>query len=158
MREVVHCDAGVSLVRPDMNTALLTFTAAAGQAMQGTQHLALLHFTARAGQNSAFVPLAIGSLTNTMARSSVAPALFATDGRIVIVGAQALLESRFGANKQRQLVIYGKPGTTYNLQSKFSLAPSAAWTSRMNVTPSSTAHSLSPPSPAAPVIYFRLVE
>ena len=49
--------AAVSLAMPDLNTAVLTFTAAAGRTMQGTQHLALLHFTAMGGQTSAFLPL-----------------------------------------------------------------------------------------------------
>jgi hypothetical protein len=92
-----------------------------------------------------------------MASSGVEPALFVTDGRVVVVGTLPLLESRFGANKQRQLVIYGRPGSIYTLQSRFGLGPTTPWANRMNVTPTSTAHNVSPPSPAAPLIYYRLV-
>ena len=149
--------ATVSLQMSGSNTAALAFNALPDHSFQGTQHLARLHFTTVAGQTSAFVPLSISSLSCTRATAGFAPALLANDGRLVVIGAEPLLEPLLGSNGRRQLILYGKKGVTYSIQSRTSLGPEGSWLIRASVPlPSTNFFRILPaPSPTAPLIFYR---
>ncbi len=99
---------------PDLAT--LTFAALPGQMLAGTQRLARLHFSTPAGQPSAFVPFHIAYLFGERATGGLAPSIILNDGRVVLIGAQPLLEARSGAGSLRVLSLYGHPGTTYAVE------------------------------------------
>jgi hypothetical protein len=143
----------VDQTNPDL--LAFQFQAGAGQVLQGTQRLAQLHFHTTNGQASALVPLTIESFTYTQASDGPEPTLLLNAGRVVILGTQPLLEART-VGSQRQLVIYGKVGTNYTIQSKTSLAPTATWANRSTLTMTNNIRVVPAPSQTAPLIYFQL--
>lgn len=145
-----------SLVMSNANTALLTFSSMDGYVMQGTQRVALLHFTAVPGQASAFAPLSISAINMAMENTGYAPTLLANDGRVVVLGAESLLEGRLSSAGQRQLLVYGKLGTNYTLQSRFGFGAGTSWANRIGVMITNIPQTVIPPSATAPLIYFRL--
>jgi hypothetical protein len=123
--------ASVAMEMADSNTVSLTFTAALGQTLQGTQHLARLRFTAVPGQASAFTPFHIVSLDGTNAAAgSFAPGTIRNDGRAVIVGAQPMLESLPPVSGQRAVMLYGRKGSSYSIYYSTNLAGTSTWTLR----------------------------
>jgi len=132
-----------------------SFDAGTGAYLQGTQQLARLHFNTTADQTSALVPLTIESLTYTRAVSGLEPTLLINQGRVVILGSRPLLEARM-ENGQRQLVLYGKTGSNYTVQSRLNLLPGNAWANRSTVTMTNMARVIASPSPTAPLIFFQL--
>jgi hypothetical protein len=147
--------ATVSLLMSDSNTATLAFTAATGMTLQGTQQLARLQFTTVSNQPSVFVPLTISSMAYTPAAAGLTPTLLANSGRITIIGAQGLLEARL-TNNQRQLVLYGKPGVTYTIESRFGFGPGTAWVTRSSFAMTNSVRVVTAPSALAPLIFYRL--
>jgi hypothetical protein len=148
--------ANLSVQIVDSNTAALTFTATAGNTLQSTQQLARLHFETLVGQPSAFAPLNISSVACARATDGLTPTMLVNDGRIVIVGAQAMLEAVLSGAGQRQLVLYSKPGVTNIIQSRTSLATSAVWANRNSYTVTNLVRTVPAPSPTAPLIFYRL--
>jgi hypothetical protein len=102
------------------------------------------------------VPLSVQNLAATMEQESIVPTLLTTDGRVVVLGTQALLEGRVSP-AGRLLTLYGRVGVPYTLQSRFSLS-SGTWANRIVVTLTNVSQSISTPSSTAPLIYFRLRE
>jgi hypothetical protein len=103
------------------------------------------------------VPLSVQNLAATMEQESIVPTLLTTDGRVVVLGSQALLEGRVSPAGQRLLTVYGRVGTNYTLQSRFSLS-SGTWANRIVVTLTNVSQTISTPSSTAPLIYFRVRE
>ncbi len=101
------------------------------------------------------MPLTIEAFTYTQAADGPEPTLLLNAGKVVILGAQPLLESRINGG-QRQLVIYGKVGTNYTIQSKTSLAPTATWASRSTLTMTNNIRVVPATSPTDPLIFFQL--
>src|SRR6185369_11711744 len=147
--------AAVGLEMADPNSALLNFTAQPGHALQGTQHLARLRFTTMPGQTSAFVPLHISSLAGTRTGIGSAPTPLRKDGRIVIIGAQPLVETLPPTNGSRQLMIYGKRNTTYRVEYTTSLVPEGPWTLRGSLSTQTNLfrNAVIGNTPAPPVFY-----
>jgi hypothetical protein len=131
------------------------FTASEGAFLQGTQQLARLHFNTTSDQISAIVPLTIESLTYTRMETGPDPTVILNDGRVVILGNRPLLEARLNGG-QRQLVLYGRVGSNYTIQSRLNLAPGNAWANRSTLTMTNSVRVVPAPSQTAPVIYFQL--
>lgn len=122
--------AKVSLQMTAPDTARLSIVAEPGVSLQGTQQLAQLQFEAIAGVPSAFVPLQT-SLTNiTRAEAGLEPTLLANNGRAVVIGTQPLLEPTLTTPAVRQMMLYGRRGTTYTIEASTNIANPSAWRAR----------------------------
>jgi hypothetical protein len=97
-------------------------------------------------------------LASTIEDAGISPTLIANDGRVVILGEQSLLEGRFTGAGARQLLLYGKRGTNYTLQSRTGFGAGSSWANRITITVTNVPHSVTPPSAALPIIYFRVRE
>jgi hypothetical protein len=147
--------ATLSLQMTDPNTAALSFTATPGHSLQGTQHLARLRFTAVPGQTSAFVTLAISSMSSTRSAIGLTPTWLADDGRIAIISGQSLLEARLIDAGQRELTLYGKLGVAYTIESCTNFAPEGSWTFLQQVTLTNLFQTLPAGNPTSTAIFFR---
>jgi hypothetical protein len=137
------------------NVLSFSFTAGEGAPLQGTQQLARIHFTTTSDQLSAIVPLTIESLTYTKMGNGPDPTLILNQGRVVILGNRPLLEARV-ENGQRQLVLYGRVGSNYTVQSRLNLLPGNAWANRSTITMTNSARVIAAPSSTAPLIFFQV--
>jgi hypothetical protein len=117
--------SSVSLQPWNGESARLVFSLTAGQTLVGTQLLARLNFVAVANQVSGFTSLGIGNVVTTQAEPGLPPTPLANHGRVAIISEQPLLEAMAG--QDRQLVLYGKPGETYVLESTATPAVANSW-------------------------------
>jgi hypothetical protein len=75
------------------------------------------------------------------------------DGRITIIGNEPLIDAYLDANRQRQLILYGRQGAIYNVQ-YVTNALDTNWTLRSRITMTNLFRPLAPgATPAAPVYY-----
>jgi hypothetical protein len=123
MENLVPSLATASLVITQLDRVTISFAALPGQFLMGSQQLARLYFTL-APQSSAFVPLSIGFMGASLPPGGTAYSFLRHDGRVVAVDGQPLVES-FQTNGTRTVVLYGKPGTTYLLETSINLG--ASW-------------------------------
>ncbi len=130
----------------------MTFTGTNGWISQGTQQVARLKFTA--GANSSFAPVRLSPGSATLDDSGGLPTLLSNEGRVIIIGAQPLLEATLAAGNQRQLILYGQVGSTVTIQSK--TTATGAWANRSSVVLTNQIRAVAPPSATAPLIFYRL--
>lgn len=74
--------------------------------------LGSLAFSAGPGA-SAFVPLIVTDVVGIQADGTLVGNSSGQAGRVVVIGAQPLLEAWLSTNGQRMLTLYGNPGTSY---------------------------------------------
>ncbi|HZM05875.1 MAG TPA: hypothetical protein VFC44_22975, partial [Candidatus Saccharimonadales bacterium] len=115
-----------SLTVLSSNSVQLSFTAATGLNLQGSQQIAQLNLTAAANQSSAFVPLWPQSPQGTNVNTAIPNAFGVQPGRAVIIGPQPLLDMQLVAGS-RDLVLYGIPGNSYQIQSANNLSLPNNW-------------------------------
>lgn len=115
------------------NTLLATLSAAAGQTLQGDQQVAQLNYATQPGQTSAFVPLSPLSLQAISAGGSPVPNLAASPGRLAIVNHQPLLEDLFASDGERELILYGLPGSSYEIQRSDNSTTPPTWSDLIRV-------------------------
>jgi hypothetical protein len=127
-----------------------------GQVLQGVALLGSISLDALPGP-SAFVPLALANISVEAANNSAVTNLIAQVGRVVVIGAQPLLESAIGANSSRTLTLYGNPGVNYDLLSTTNIANTNSWSTVGSVTMSQLVQSVSLGSATNPVQFFQAV-
>ncbi|MBK7998771.1 MAG: metallophosphoesterase, partial [Verrucomicrobia bacterium] len=151
--------ARVSLQLTAPDTAKLSIVSEPGVSLQGTQQLAQLQFEAIAGVTSAFVPLHASLETGTRAEAGLEPTLLANDGRAVVIGTQPLLEPTFTSPTVRQMMLYGRRGTTYTVEASTNIANPLAWRARGTLpgaTMTNLFRVLPLPATPAPPVYYRI--
>ncbi|HKS38430.1 MAG TPA: hypothetical protein VJW76_14650, partial [Verrucomicrobiae bacterium] len=133
----------------------VTLAFQAGKTLTGTQKVAQINFTAVASQSSAFVPLQLVAIDGRHGDSSSFATQFGQSGRITVVAGQPLLEAQFVAGG-RQLILYGVPGATYQIQIATSLGDRdwSDWTSVSLTNLSQVISGVSSP----PVSFFRALQ
>jgi hypothetical protein len=109
------------------DSSALEFQARAGLNLQSTQVLSLLQFTALTNQISAFVPLLVSDLHAISIAGQPVPRSIVHDGRVVVIGSQPLLEGLVSSNGSRFIYLYGKPGTSYVMESSLRVNPPILW-------------------------------
>lgn len=117
---------GIQFVGPDL--VRITLPAVHGQNLLGNQSVAQINFTTISNQASAFVPLQPQSVQGANADGSPAANIFVQAGQLVIIGNQSLLSAELDPDGNRNLTLYGKIGSSYEIQSSPNLADAAAWT------------------------------
>lgn len=127
-----------------------------GQTLTGTQQVAQINFTAVASQSSAFVPLQLVTIDGRHGDSSSFATQFGQSGRITVVAGEPLLEAQFVAGG-RQLILYGMPGVTYQIQIATSLSD-RDWSDWTSVSLTSLSQVVPGVSSLLPAAFFRAYE
>jgi len=130
-------------------------TAAPGQAFLGSRQIAQLNILTVPGQSSSLVELAPQSLQGINADGSSPTNFLASPGRLVIVGPQPLLDTTLASNGVRNLVLYGIPGDSYQIQSSLYLSNTNAWTNLARVPMTNLTAVLSNLDSTPPAIFYR---
>jgi len=86
--------------------------------------LARLGFAAVAQPHSGIVPLTVTQTAGLETDGTSAPKAASSDGRIIVVGAEPVLDPVRGAKSAVAITLYGKPGGSYQLGYKTNLANS----------------------------------
>ncbi len=142
----------------DPTTCLLHMEAGPGQVMLGSNEIAQLNFTAVTGQGSSAVPLLLQPFTATRADGVLLSGRPAQSGRVVIVGQESLLEIIKGPTGTRNLILYGKPFTTYLVEYTTDLS-TPTWTTLASLNlPATMTASVSGIDAAPDEIFCRAVE
>jgi hypothetical protein len=92
-----------------------------GGSLQGSTLLGSISFNALPAP-SAFVPLIITNAAGVKSGQSAVSSVIGGAGRVVVIGEQSLLEARMGDHTNRQLILYGNPGASYQLDYSTNLA------------------------------------
>jgi hypothetical protein len=100
---------------------VFNIAAQASGSLQGAAQLGSIFFSALPAP-SGFVPVAITNVIATKANGSMVANTSGGVGRVVVIGAQSLLEALLGTNAQRSLNFYGNPGASYQLAYSTNLA------------------------------------
>lgn len=103
---------------------LLSLTTCQNQWLLGTQQVAWLHFTAASNQSSAFVHLKLDNISGFRPDGSSVLNFAPQSGRVVIVGAEPLLEALCTVTNQVLLLQYALPDWTVFLEWTTNLPPS----------------------------------
>lgn len=130
----------------------------AGMSFTGEKQLAVLGSTAVAGQISAFVPLRVTGLNVTHLDATSVANLFAQSGRIVVVGAQPLLEAFTETNGLRRLALYGIPGVAYGIENSPKFAQPSVWSAVTHFVAQSLTTSVPISTAASPDVFYRALE
>ncbi|MEW6161109.1 MAG: hypothetical protein AB1813_27080, partial [Verrucomicrobiota bacterium] len=141
----------VEAVAPELNAPAVTSISSreyrvdlnirAGQTLSGNREVARLKFAAQ-NQPSAFVPLKVMSIDARKADNIVVGNLFGESGRVVIIGAQPLLEARFTEDKRRFLTLYGRPLAGYQVQVSSDLSGNGHWRNFVRIPMTDYAHDI----------------
>jgi hypothetical protein len=95
---------------------LITVTTAPSQPLIATQAVLELNFTANANPPSAFVTLLATNINGLKPAGAPYVNSIAQPGLVAVVEDQPLLLGNVSSNQTRSLVLFGKPGTNYQLQ------------------------------------------
>ncbi|MDB6056328.1 MAG: hypothetical protein JWO95_172, partial [Verrucomicrobiales bacterium] len=123
-----------------------------GQSLQGTALLGNLSFVPSAGP-SAFVPLTVLNSAAIKSGNNWVNSIQSGAGRIAVIGAEPLLDAQRGAGTP-QLVLYGNPGTNYQIAFTTNLGGTwlPGWT--VGMTNLFQPYTLTP-TPSQPQTFYR---
>jgi hypothetical protein len=136
------------------NALRLSFTAASGQSLEGSQQIAQLNLTAASNQSSAFVALWPQAPQGTNAGAGLTNVFSVQSGRAVIIGPQPLLDMQLLAGS-RDLVLYGIPGQSYQIQSLTDLARPNSWSDFLRVPMTNLTQIIPDLDPTPAALFFR---
>jgi hypothetical protein len=137
---------------------LLHFAAQTGQSFSGNKPLGQLAFTAGPDPSSAFVPLRVTGLTATKPNASPVAQVVSESGRVVVVGAQPLLEALRSEDGSRTLMLYGRPNAAYAIEYANALSDPNSWSFWVRVPMTGLSATLAPTQPAEPAVFYRAYE
>jgi len=105
-------------------------------------------------QISAIVPVGVTAMTSTRPDGLPLDAVTGYGGRIIVVAKQPILEALRGAEVLRTLMVYGREGTQYRIQSA-AVPESRTWPDYMSVTLTNIAHRLDGMTPTNANRFYR---
>ncbi|HEX7863034.1 MAG TPA: hypothetical protein VF773_22070 [Verrucomicrobiae bacterium] len=117
--------SSLSIVKSSVTNYTLSFRAATGNLISGDGPAVLLSFVST-NHTSAFVPVRASSIVARKADASSLVPLLVTSGRMVLVGNEPLVEATI-ASTGRHLALYGKPGSSYEIQGASNLDSGSQW-------------------------------
>ena len=117
----------VSVTVQSVSNVVLHLPARSGQVIVGAKQLAQFSFQATAGKPSAFVPLKITQATGTKPGSTLVNNVTSQSGRLILVGAEPLLENTRSSNGVLGLTLYATPMLSYALEYTSQLGTNAVW-------------------------------
>jgi hypothetical protein len=136
------------------NAVELSFSAASGLNLAGNQQIAKLSLTAASNQSSALLPLWPQAPQSTNATAGATNIFSIQPGRAVILGPQPVLVAQLEAGN-RELVLYGIPGRSYQIQSRTDLALPSAWVDFLRVPMTNLAQVIPVLDSSRAVVFFR---
>jgi hypothetical protein len=136
----------------------LTFGAAPGEFLQGTQQVATLAFSTLPDQHSAFIPLRPAQLVATRGDATLVTNWFAQAGRVAVVGPEPLVELADDTAGAPSLLLYGKVGSGYQVQTTASLQTPVPWQNGPRVPLTNIVQILANGPAAGPGHFFRAYE
>jgi len=143
---------GADPLHPQFN-----FATQEGRSLLGATPLGTLGVHVLPAGDSAFVTLAVNNISLTaLDGTAVAPG-FGRPGRVVLIGAQPLLEIS-QTNFSPVLTLYGNPGVNYNLLSSASVLGQNTWAPFTNITLASAVQVVNPGPSANSAVFFRAVQ
>jgi hypothetical protein len=125
--ELLPVDVFGSLLPSTPNRSLIELNSTIGTALNGNRPIGRLSLTATTNEPSGFIPLSVVNLKAIQGNGVPVPRTIANNGRVVIVGEVSLLEALIHTNSQRNLVLYGKPGTSYTVEYNTNSLDAASW-------------------------------
>jgi hypothetical protein len=142
-----------SLTTLSPTSARLNFGIKSGVNLQTAQQVAQLNFTIVSNQSSAIVPLLAVSPHATNTDGSIVGGFVYGAGRLIVIGLQPILDTQYSSDS-RDLVLYGIPGESYQIQSKTNLA-SPAWTDFLLTPMTNISLVISNLDPTPSSVFFR---
>jgi hypothetical protein len=118
---------GSATLQDNGTNLAISFQAAPGQVLQGTQQIAQLSFIAITNANSAFVSLPFANVSATKPDGSSYTNYITSTARIAVIEGQPLLWASLTADSARELTVYGRLGVSYELQHSTNLSLPNAW-------------------------------
>lgn len=146
---------GSAVLQPvSSNMVSITLNAASGQALVNNQQVAQINFTVASNQPSAILPLVPQTLQALGADGLPVTQLAAQAGQLVIVGTAPLLQASVGPNRSRNLVLYGIPWDSYQIQSSTNLSNPRAWVNAVRIPMTNILQAIGVDS-SQPSIFYR---
>ena len=136
----------------------VSFTLPATSVLHGPMTVGQLGFTARSNQSSAFVPLPITDVLGLKPDGGLAANAYGQPGRVVVIGAQSLLEAIQSADSRPLLVLYGQPGCSYALQYATNLSVAPGWHHGWQVTLTNLFQVFEVITSGQPAVFYRAYE
>jgi hypothetical protein len=123
---VVSPFTATTIAPVDSTHLRLAFINDVGHELQGTQQLASLNFTA-VPITSASVPLVPQDFSGLLADGTPFQTTLADAGRVIVIADHPILEALTPVSNRHQLLFYGNPGVTYEVQTATNLTPPILW-------------------------------
>jgi hypothetical protein len=135
---------------------LINLQSLPGQVISGSNLIAQLNFQTTSNQTSAFVSLPVKVLSATKPNATAYAYTATAAEQVVIVNDAPLIEASGSTNLNRSLTLFGKVGTSYQLQYSTNLV-SGSWYRLLSYTQTSLAQVVSVDG-TIPVIFYRLLQ
>lgn len=142
-----------SLVPLSSNVVQLAFATSPGLNLLGNEQIAQLNFSTPSNAASAFVEVLPQSVQGTNANPALQNSFVSAPGRIIIVGPQPLLETQLQGSS-RNLVLYGIPFDSYQIQYLTSFGSPPQWTDLVRV-PMTNLMAVLPQSSSLDPVFYR---
>jgi hypothetical protein len=153
----VYPGIATSSVQNQGTNLLINLQSVSGQSLQGSNLIAQLTFQTISNQSSAFVSLPI-RIVNANKPNAVSYAYYApVPGQVVVVNDMALLQASGSTGPSRTVIVYGRVGTMYQLQSSTNVSIVSAWTKVVNYKQTTVAKTFDV-SRTAPLVFYRVVQ
>jgi hypothetical protein len=130
----------------------LAFATSPGLNLLGNEQIAQLNFSTPSNAPSAFVEVLPQSVQGTNANASLQNSFVSGPGRIVIVGPEPLLETQLQGTS-RNLLLYGIPFDSYQIQYLTSFGPPFKWSDLVRVPMTNLMAVIPQPASLDPVFY-----
>ena len=146
-----------SVQRIATNRFAIKINTLAGQFLQGTGQIARLSFKAVSNQNSIVLPFMLTNVAGVQSSGVQLKNGAGAGGKIIIVDGQPVLEAKTDASASRYLLLYGRAGASYTVESKTDWL-AAAWSPLANIPMTNTLHRIDRIEQAASPIFYRAYE
>ncbi len=140
------------------NRVQIDFTSRTGAVFQGQIRLADLNFAAVSNQTSAFVWLTPTNMSAAQSSGASLTNIFVSPGRVVVIANEPLVEALIGNGGVRSVALYGKPGSSYQLQYSIDLSGSNNWKNWTRVPLTNLVQVIDNVNPNGPGVFFRAYE
>jgi hypothetical protein len=127
-----------------------------GQAISGSNLVAQLSFQTAPNQTSGFVPLPVKIISSSKPNGTAYSYSVTAAEQVVVVNNAPLIEAWASTNSNRILTLFGKVGTSYQLQYSTNLA-TASWYPLLNYTQTNLSQTMSV-NASTPFICYRLLQ
>jgi hypothetical protein len=136
---------------------LINLQSAPGQSLQGSNLLGQITFQTISTQPSAFVSLPVRILSASKPTGTSYTYYAPSPGQIVVVNDLPLLQLASTTYPNLAVTVYGRVGTTYQLQSSTNFSGTSAWTAVKTYKQRNTAQVVNV-NATAPVIFYRILQ